>query len=348
MRVKWSYDLLDRSEARIGPLAGVQVGTGSITRSASASIKSSASLTLADTGQVKDWTQVRIRPVISVDGRSWPLGVFLPDVPEVEYSDGGRIMEISLMDKTVILDGDAFGVSYGVQKDTSVTDAVRNIIETTGEPATGIESSSEKLRTSIESEPDDSKLAVINTLLDAANFFSLYTDGNGRFHADPYLEPGRRPVVVEFVDEENARLVEGLYAPKFTMTHDIGSVPNHVRAVSQSDEDEPALVADAWNEDPDSPFSFDRLGFWRTHVESDVATTSQASLNAYAQRRLRELSSPQETVEIEHPPYEVTINDAVTFASRKHGIDGLWTVQNQEWSASFDGLVQSKLRRVQE
>lgn len=347
MRVRWTFDLLDRSEARLGPLAGVQTGTGSITRSASASIKASAKLSLVDTGQVEDWTQVRIRPVIDVDGRSWPLGVFIPDVPVIEYSDDGRVMDVDLLDKTTILDGDAFGTSYGIAKGANVAAAVREIIETTGEPATGIEDSGEKLRTAMETEPDDSKLAVINTLLDAANFFSLYTGGTGRFHADPYLEPGRRPVVVEFVDEDNARLVGGLYSPGFTVTRDIGSVPNRVRAVSQSDEDEPALVAEARNEDPESPFSFDRLGYWRTHVDSEVATTSQASLDAYAARRLKELSAPQETVEIEHAPYDVTVNDAVTFTSRRHGIDGLWTVQNQEWSAAFGGLVKSKLRKVQ-
>lgn len=347
MRVRWSFDLLDRSEARLGPLAGVQTGSGGITRSASASIKASASLSLVDTGQVEDWTQVRIRPVIDVDGTSWPLGVFLPDVPEIEYADDSRMMDIDLLDKTTILEGDAFGTSYGITKGTNVAAAVREVIETTGEPATGIEDSSEKLRTAMEAEPDDSKLSVINQLLDAANFFSLYTGGNGRFHADPYIEPSRRPVAVEFVDGENASIVSGLYSPGFTVTHDIGSVPNHVRAVSQSDEDEPALVADAWNEDPDSPFSFDRLGFWRTRVDSDVKTTSQASLDAYAQRRLKELSAPQETVEIEHPPYDFTVNDAVTFTSRRHGIEGLWTVQNQDWSAAFDGLVKSKLRKVQ-
>lgn len=347
MRVRWTFDLLDRSGARLGTLRGVRAGSGSVTRSASASVKASASLSLEDTGQVDDWTQVRIRPVIDVDGDAWPLGVFLPDVPEVTYADDGRSMDVSLLDKTTILDGDAFGQTYGVAKGVKVSQAVREIIETTGEPAAGIDDSSEKLRTSVEAEPDASKLGVINGLLDSANFFSLHTGGNGRFHADPYVEPKRRPVMVEFVDGENASIA-GLYLPGFTVTRDLGSVPNHVRAVSQSDEDTPALVADARNENPDSPFSFDRLGYWRTTVDQDVSTTSQSSLNAYAQRRLEELSAPQQTVEIEHPPYDFTINDAVTFTSRQHGIDGLWTVQNQDWTAAFDGLVKTKLRKVVE
>src|SRR5699024_11398995 len=119
----------------------------------------------------------------------------------------------------------------------------------------------------------------------------------------------------------------GLYLPEFEVARDIGSVPNRVRAVSQSGEDEPALVAEARNETGDE-FSFDHLGFWRTLVVTEVKTTSQAALQAYAERRLAEASAPQQTITIEHPPYDFTINDVVSFTSREHGVEGRFTVQN--------------------
>ncbi|MDN5686456.1 MAG: hypothetical protein L0G94_07195 [Brachybacterium sp.] len=340
-RVSHRWDLLDRSGVLLGQLDGVL--SGSLSRSAAASIKASASLSLVDTGQVTDWTQVRLRPVVTVNGTEWPLGVFLPDVPAQSFEGAQRLLDVALLDKTTILDGDSFGVTYGIEKGVNVAAAVRDIIESTGEPATGIEDTDDVLVTTIEAEPDDSKLAVINSLLDAANYFSLYTGGNGGFNADPYVKPARRPVSVEFIDGENARSV---YLPDFTREQDVGSVPNRVRAVSQSGEDEPALSAEAVNTDPASPYSFDRLGYWRTLVETEVKTTSQASLQAYAERRLIEASSPQEVVEIEHPPYRVTINDVVSFTSREHGIDGLFTVTNQDWDLVFDGMVTSKLRKV--
>lgn len=345
-RVRHTYDLLDRSGALIGELRGVQAGSGSIARSAAASVKASASVTVIDTGQVEDWTQVRIRPVVDVNGTAWPLGVFLPDVPTLTYSGSQQQMEIALLDKTTILDGDSFGRSYGVQQGANVTAAIRDIIETTGESATGIEDTDEQLLTTVEAEPDDSKLAVVNQLLEAANCFSLHTDGSGRFQAAPYLPPARRPVVAEFVDGRNATLA-GLYRPEFEVARDIGSVPNRVRAVSQSGEDEPALVAEARNETGDE-FSFDHLGFWRTLVVTEVKTTSQAALQAYAERRLAEASAPQQTITIEHPPYDFTINDVVSFTSREHGVEGRFTVQNQDWTLAFDGMVQSKLRKVVE
>ncbi|WP_193118437.1 hypothetical protein [Brachybacterium tyrofermentans] len=280
---------------------------------------------------------------MDVNGTEWPLGVFLPDVPEVTYGQQQQL-DVSLLDKTTILQGDAFGRSYGIEKGSNVTQAIREIIETTGELATGIDDEGEQLLTSVESEPDDSKLQVVNQLLDAAGYFSLHTDGHGNFQADPYIKPARRPVSVEFVDGVNASLT-GLYLPEFAVTRDIGAVPNRVRAVSQSEEDLPALVAEARNE-AGNEFSFEHLGHWRTQVETDVQTTSQAALQAYAERRLIELSSPQETVKIEHPPYQLTVNDVVSFESREHGVSGLYTVQNQDWTLAFDGMVQSKLRKV--
>lgn len=340
------YDLLDRSGAYLGPLEGVERGSGSVTRSSAASIKASASLSLTDVGQVASWLDVRIRPTITTaDGDSWPLGVYLPDVPERAYSDHSRVMEVSLLDKTTILDGDSFGTTYGIAKGTTVTSAVRDIIASTGEPPTGIEDSDAALRGGIEWEPDATKLQVVNDLLSAGNFFSLHTGGNGGFRADPYKRPADRAPTAEFVDGESADLL-GVYLPEFTREHDIGHIPNRVRVTSQADGEEEALTAEAVNTDPDDPFSFDRRGFWITHVEADVDTTGQAALNAYANRRLIELSGPQETVTISHPPGRTTINDTVTFSSRLHEIDGLWIVQRQEWTLSYDGMISSTLRRV--
>ena len=51
-------------------------------------------------------------------------------------------------------------------------------------------------------------------------------------------------------------------------------------------------------------------------------------------------------MEIEHPPYDFTVNDVVSFESQQHSVSGLFTVQNQDWSLAFDGMVATKLRKV--
>lgn len=345
-RIRHWYELRDRSGATLGQLDGVVAGSGRVSRSAAASVKASAQITVRDTGQVDDWTQVRVQPWIEVNGTAWPLGVFLPDVPARAYSGTGQTVDVALLDKAAILDGDSFGVTYGVPQGTLVASAVRQIIASTGETPTGIEDDGKALATSIEAEPGDSKLSLVNDLLAAAGYFSLHTSGHGVFRADPYVEPSRRPVLAELTDQQDGVSLTGLYLPEFTAEQDVGSVPNRVRAVSQAGEDEEAWTAEAVNDDPDSPYSFDRLGYWRTVVETDVQTTSQAALQAYAERRLVDMSSPQETLEVEHPPYQLTINDVVRFRSARYGLDGLYTVQNQEWPLAYDGLVQAKLRKV--
>lgn len=345
-RVRHWYELLDRSGALLGRLDGVVAGSGRVTRSAAASVKASAQITVRDTGQVDDWTQVRVQPWTDVNGTSWPLGVFLPDVPSHTFTSTGQVVDVALLDKATILDGDSFGVTYGVPKGTPVASAVRQIIESTGETPTGIEDDGKVLATSLEAEPSDSKLSLVNDLLSAAGYFSLHTSGWGVFRADPYVEPARRPVLAEFTDQQDGVSVTGLYLPEFTAEQDVGAVPNRVRVVSQAGEDEEAWTAEAVNDDPDSPYSFDRLGFWRTVVETDVQTTSQAALQAYAERRLIDMSSPQETLMVEHPPYDLTVNDVVRFRSAQYGLDGLYTIQNQEWPLAYDGLVQATLRKV--
>lgn len=173
------YALMDRSGASLGRLDGVEAGSGSVTRSASASVKASAKVTVRDTGQVPDWTAVRVQPWIEVNGTAWPLGVFLPDVPTATYGAHGTTYEVDLLDKAAVLDGDSFGVTYGIPKGTAVSAAVRQIIESTGETPTGIEDDGTRLATSVEAEPGDSKLSLVNDLLAAGGYFSLHTSGAG-------------------------------------------------------------------------------------------------------------------------------------------------------------------------
>lgn len=347
--VDYTYQLLDSNGDDLGPLAGVIRGSGQSWFSAAASVKSGASLTFSNTGQVKNWLDVRIQPWVRVDGDEWPLGVFIPDVPDRGFTNMGETTQVNLLDKLSILDGDWFGETFGAPAGTIVTDAVRDVIDSTGEAAGAITESDAALLTAIEWEPDATKLRIVNDMLDAATHFSLWTDGHGSFQVTPWVRPARRPISVEYVDGENGVSLAGVYAPQFTLKHDVGRIPNVYIAISQADGDNEALRAEAVNTNPDDPYSLPNRGYRKlpeNGVELNVKTTSQTALNEHAQRRLIELSEPQETVMIQHRPNRTTINDAVTFASRQFGIEGLFTVQRQEWTHAFNGLVTSTLRKV--
>lgn len=347
--VTYEYQLLDRFENELGPLAGVERGSGRFTFSAAASIKSSAAITLWNTGQIENWLDVRIQPWVTVNDETWPLGVFIPDVPESFLDDMGATATVSLMDKLTILEGDYFGETFGATKNTVVTTAVRQIIESTGEPPGSITDDTAQLLTAIEWEPSDNKLKIVNDMLDAANFFSLWTDGRGRFQVTPWQAPARRGIRAEFVDGQNGVSLENVYGKGFTRRHDTGKIPNVVRAVSKADSDTEALVAEAINTNPDDPYSLPNRGYRKLPEGGpflNVDTTSQSALNDFAHRRLIELSDVQETLVITHPPNKLRINDAVRFTSTRHNIEGRFTVQRQEWHAQFDATVSTTLRRV--
>lgn len=345
MRVGVEWEHLDLNERVLGNLPGAS--SGSVTRSAASSIKASAKLKMRDVASV-DWLTSRVRPVLTVDGVRIPLGVFLPDVPSVSYDNLGRGGSVTLLSKEAILDDDSFGRTFGVASGTGVTIAVKDVIESTGEPARGIEDGDgQTLRSGIEWEPQDSKLQVVNDLLSAANYFSLSSDGNGNFVARKYKAPSRRTVAAELEDSQGVEMISR-YLPSFEVERDVGRIPNRVRAVSQSEEDTEALVAEAENTNPEDPFSFPSRGRWITEVEMGVKTTSQQAMQEYAGRRLTELSSVQETVVVQSPPSVLTINDVVRFASRLHNLDGLYSVQKQEIDLSFNGLMKMTLQRVVE
>lgn len=347
MLIDYYYLLLDGQENEIGILEGVQRGSGRITFSSAASVKSKASLTLTPTGQFDDWLQIRIQPWVRIGGDEWPLGVFLPNIPSTSYRTVGETSSVQLLDKANILARDWYGSTFGAPEGTVITKKVREIIQSTGEPPGAITEDDSTLLTSSEWSPEFSKLQIVNEMLEAGNYFSLWTDGYGQFQVSPWQRPARRPVSAHFLDGHGAEVVS--YTPDFTRTHDVGKVPNVYIARTQGDDENESLGSEAVNMDPDDPFSIPNRGF-RVLPEAgpdlDVKTTSQEALDEYAARRLIESSQPQETVVINHLPMRFSINDAVRFESRRFDIDGLFTVQKQEWTLSFDGLVTSTLRRV--
>jgi|SRR5690625_7179700 len=347
MLIDYYYLLLDREENEIGRMRGVLRGSGRITYSSAASVKSKASLTLTPQGQFDHWLHVRVQPWVVLEGEEWPLGVFMPNIPSSGFANAGEQSSVSLLDKTNILARDWFGSTHGAPEGTVITERVRDIIASTGEPPGAITEDDSTLLTSAEWSPEFSKLQIVNELLDSGNYFSLWTDGNGQFQVTPWQRPARRPVSATFRDKHGDSVVA--YSNKFTRTHDIGKVPNVYIARTQGDDETEALGAEAINDDPNDPFSTEGRGF-RVLPESgpdlDVKTTSQTALEEYAARRLIESSQPQETLVIKHLPARWGINDAVRFESRRYDIDGLFTVQKQEWALAYNGLVTSTLRRV--
>lgn len=335
------YDLLSSVEAAKGTLSGVK--TGSIDLTANASIKGGGSLSVVDIGQTVDWLNDRVRPVAIIAGLpEIPLGVYIVSEAPEAWGDTGRAWSVKLLDKTAILAQDAVDATYTVVAGTVITTAVSAVIATTGETNTAITPSAATLAAPLVWEAGTSKLRIVNDLLGAAGYFALFADGLGQYRAEPYARPAARPIVWEFLDGPSS-----IYSPDFVKDVDLFGIPNRVIAVGQGDGTTAALVSTATNTDTASPYSYPSRGRYIVHTEQGVEAADQTTLDAYAQRRLIELTSPTSSVDVKHALVpDLTVNNVVRLRRVPAGIDARHVVTKTTIPLDGTALVTSTLQEV--
>lgn len=335
-------ELLTAAEAPAGLLRGMR--SGSVVYTAAKSVHGSASLTVADAGQAVDWLTARIKPILTIVGYGdVALGVFLAAEAPEDWSAIGRVWTIKFLDKCTILDQDKITATYALDAGTVVTTAVIALITSTGETNYAITPSTATLANPLVWWPGTSKLQIANDLLSTINYFSLFVNGEGQYRAEPYAKPAARPLMWEFLDGDNC-----IYRPTFTKDVDLFAIPNTFIASTQGDGDTPALTSSAINDSPDSRYSTVSRG--RTIAadpETGVEAVNQATLDAYAQRRLIELTTPTASIDIEHAFVpSLMFNHAVRFRRQVAGIDARHVVSKTEVSLDPKALTRSTLTEV--
>lgn len=334
-------ELLTAAEAPAGTLDGVR--GGSVAYTAAKSVHGSASLTVEDNGQSVDWLTVRIRPVITIEGYGdTALGVFLVSEAPESWGDTGRTWAVKLLDKCTILDQDAVDAAYALDAGTVVTTAIVTLIQSTGETNSAITPSTATLVNPLVWPAGTTKLQIVNDLLSTINYFSLFCSGDGQFRGEPYVKPASRPTVWDFLDGSDC-----IYLPMLTKDVDLFAIPNKIIAITQGDGTTAALTSTATNTDVSSPYSTVSRGRTITYVASGVEAADQATLDAFALRRLIELTTPTASIEIQHAFVPaVAFNRAVNFRRQPASIDARHVVSRTETSLDPTALTRSTLTEV--
>lgn len=326
VRTSVKYTLLTRGESDLGVLDGVL--SGSISQTTANSVHGTATMSMAHAGQRVNYLNQRIMMTIEKDGIEHPMGIWIPARPKMSYTATGPRWDVSLMDKTTLLDQTGPGNAFSVSKGTVITDRVAEIIESIGESAGAITESDKTLKGDASWEPGTSWLKIINDLLSSGNFFSLWVDGRGAFQVTPHRSAASRPIEYEFRDGENC-----VYSPDFEKTQDLWKVPNEVVVVSRESGDEPAIVGIARNDDPDDDLSTANRPVVQ-EVETGVEVSDQDAADAHAAERLQSLSGTSTNIVIEHEWVNIVFNNAVRFrrdlVPSEYRLDARYTVQRQE------------------
>lgn len=274
----YTHDPVTGVDSLIGLLDGVQPD-GELDWDATESVKKAGSINVADVevanpGTIRvsdlDLLTTRVRPVRKIVGLPpVPLSMYEITAGPVSWSDAGRIFALDLHDKSTVLDQDAVDETFTAGTDDPILTIVQQVVESAGERISVDASQTLRLSAPRSWDAGTTKLQIVNDLLGTLHYNALWVDGVGNFRATPYVEPADRSITYEVLVDENGNaiareLVDGdqsIYSPDWNQDRDVWGVPNKVIAIqSRTDADVPPLSGVATNEDPDSPFSYQRRG----------------------------------------------------------------------------------------
>lgn len=342
-RPRWSFQLLDRSDWELGELDGALTSSGSIELVALSRLGGSGKLTLADVGQTIDWMSHRVQAVYDpgIPGADpWPVATMLLSSPTEKHTATGRVFEVGLLPKTVVIDEDRVEAAFSLAAGTPIIETVVQLIQSTGETRIAVTPSAATLSNPQLWPAGTSKLTIVNDLLQAAGYWSLWCDGAGMFRIEPYRAPADRAVAFEFAAGDAS-----IYRPDWSREQNLSAVPNRFIVVGQGSDEEPPLVGLAENDDPDSPFSFQARGRWIPAIEEGVEGDSQQVFDQLAQRRLLDAMSPVAKLAVTHAIVPLAPNQVVRFRPAS-GAPRLATVQRMSMQFGFDAHCSAEWREL--
>ena len=227
-------------------------------------------------------------------------GTFIASAPSSVLNRKSRKGSLDIYSLLQVIQDASISVPLSIPKNTqAVAFAVTMITGRTGISALGLvvqsDASTAKLSSDWVYDIGTSRLEIINDLLAFAGFKNADVDASGTIRMLAFTNPEELSPTVVLRDDEPGCM----FAPSVKHELDFFSVPNVFVAVMSNSE--ASLVAKAENTDPTSIYSKQSRGR-EIVVKEDVSDIeNQTALDTFARRRLTELSSSVETVEITHP-----------------------------------------------
>lgn len=379
--VRFQYEKLDRDDQSYGFLAPYVVQGGTINYDYLSSIKRTATFKMLDvTPDIFDFVNDRIRPWMGVQmpDYSWvdyPLGVFLCSTPTRHAENGLITRDIQGYDKSQILvDKVLTNIStyggYYLPAGTEYTDAIRALLNQAGIPDSRINMVDSEAtlpvdrtwkKATAQQKKDDPKgvaessfrahnklwtqgsntLQILNDLMTAINYGSLYWDGMGACYIQPYQDPDK-----SVIDHSYSTNSQQIIQPVVDQTLDLFAVPNTiVFAVSQPDR--PVLTSKFVNSDPSSIVSTVNRGRKVIRFDSSFDVATQAQLDQLVKQAAIDAANVYEHIVFNTLPMpNHGDRDTIMLTHNVLGISDVY--QEMKWSMELKpgGTMMHDVRRV--
>lgn len=298
---RFAFEHLTDGNAPLGWLSGIE--EAEIANNALATLKRSMKFRVSTVNDdTFDWAKDRIRPwaYLQMPGggeASFPLGVFLPATPSVEVSGVSQYQtrSVEAFDQLLVLSDDVLDARLTVTTGTNYVTAVADTLTAAGVTQQLLVPTALTLPADREWPPGTSRLEVVNDLLNAINYGSLFFNAEGFAAAEPYVSPADALSEFTYITDDRSVIL-----PDAEHELDLFSVPNKwILYVSQPDR--PELIATYTNTNPDSPTSTVARGRTITDFREEQAegeeAVDQTTLDAKVARLAESASQVYSSVE---------------------------------------------------
>jgi len=278
-----------------------------ITRDAEAETLGSATLTCAE-DQTDEY--VRSYLVTEQDGihERFVLGTHLYQTPGSKYSATRKTADQDGYTCLLELKEKMPPLGYSIQEGANILNIAGQIIREQLRTPIAAGSSDDKLLSAFVSDTEDTWLTFLTDLISNADYeFGLDESGRALFAKRQSLA-ALRPVWI-YTDDNSSILY-----PSLEIKRDLYGIPNVVEVVYSPSDDTAPMFARAVNDDPASPVSTVNRGREVTYRETNPDVTegiSQAQLEGYAKKLLRDMSSLEYQITYRHGYCPVNVGDCV-------------------------------------
>lgn len=275
------------------------------------------------------------------------LGTFLPVSPSRSIRRGHSKASLKLYGRLQELLDDKFAQPVSVEPGSNAVAVARGVCEAAGlevvadessytttlARAYGVGATSERAKAG-DSTIGDTKLDMVNDLLDLAGFRAAFTDPYGRVVLQKYVDADEKPVSWEFEEGPKAK-----FEVSMEEMRDYTDTPNHAVVVYSSTGADPGketVVGEAYDTDPESDLSTVSRGRVITSSYSytelppgDTAQERQAYANARAATLLRTAQAVVKRLTFTHTYCPLKVNDVARVDYGTAGVSGRYQVRKQ-------------------
>lgn len=293
--IQFRYKIL-RNGADLCEIHPAGSAGANITMNESGEIKTMLMGTFVDPGDTVDWLTDQLRPEMVINGKTYPLGIFLPATIVYGKGDTSDTVTVTAYDRCWMVQTRCTEYPRYFTAGTNYLTAVGSLLTEAGIAAIAETRTEHALSEAREDwNIGTPNLTIVNELLAEINYKQLWFDSEGVARLEPVRQPTAENIEHYLTDES----IESLMFPEYTSQTDIFAAPNVFLCICSNADKSAPMYAIAENTNPQSPLSIARRGRRITQVVNVNNIASLNELQAYASRLVTDSMMRGEIIEVD-------------------------------------------------